>query len=57
MPSSYQTDGSGHSDVVPTDQISINFSKIEIEYKPQKPDGTLDGPVKVGYNLKENKCV
>src|SRR5438128_11888840 len=25
--SSYQTGGSGHSDVVPTDQISFNYSK------------------------------
>src|SRR5574341_1550732 len=37
--SSYQTGGSGSSDVVPIDQISLNFSKIETEYKEQKPDG------------------
>ncbi len=30
---SYQTGGSS-SDVVPVDQISLNFSKIEYEYKP-----------------------
>ena len=28
--------------VVPTDQVSINFTKIKFEYKPQKPDGSLD---------------
>src|SRR5258708_31720080 len=39
--SSYQTGGSGHGDIVPTDQISVNYSKIEIEYKEQKADGTL----------------
>jgi type VI secretion system secreted protein Hcp len=54
--SSYQTGGSGHSDVVPTDQISLNFSKIEIEYKEQKADGTLGGAVKVCYDLKANKA-
>ena len=55
--SSYQTGGSGHSDVVPTDQISLNFAKIEFEYKEQKPDGSLGGAVKAGYDLKQNKQV
>ena len=54
--SSFQTGGSAHSDV-PTDQISLNYSKIEWEYKEQKADGTLAGPIKAGYNLKENKAV
>jgi type VI secretion system secreted protein Hcp len=55
--SSFQTGGSGHGDVVPTDQFSLNFAKIEFEYKPQKPDGSLDAPVKAGYDLKANKKV
>jgi type VI secretion system secreted protein Hcp len=54
--SSFQTGGSSGS-VVPVDQISVNFSKIEVEYKPQKPDGSLDAPVKAGYDLKLNKKV
>lgn len=57
MVSSYQSGGSAHSDVVPTDQFSLNFAKIEMEYKPQKSDGSLDAPVKAGWNLKENKKV
>ncbi|MBI1745331.1 MAG: type VI secretion system tube protein Hcp [Acidobacteria bacterium] len=55
--SSFQTGGSGQSDVIPNDQISLNYSKIEYEYKAQKPDGTLDGAVKAGYDLKANKAV
>lgn len=55
--SSYQTGGSGGSDIIPFDQISLNFTKIEFEYKPQKADGTLDAAAKAGYNLKENKVV
>src|SRR5947208_15868296 len=55
--SSYQTGGSGHSDIVPTDQVSLNFSKIEVEYKEQKADGTLAGAVKAGYDVKANKKV
>jgi type VI secretion system secreted protein Hcp len=54
--SSYQTGGS-HGDVVPMDQISLNFSKIEWEYKEQKADGSLGGAVKAGWNVKENKKV
>lgn len=55
--SSYQTGGSAHSDILPVDQFSLNFSKIEMEYKEQKADGSLSGPVKSGWNLKENKAV
>lgn len=55
--SSYQTGGSGHSDIVPTDQISMNFAKIEIEYKPQDPTGKTGNPVKTGYDVKANKKI
>ena len=55
--SSYQTGGSGASDVVPIDQISLNFSKISVGYKEQKPDGSLGGAVTVGYDLKQMKSV
>lgn len=52
--SSYQTGGSA-GDVIPMDQISLNFSKIELEYKEQKADGSLGGATKAGYDLKLNK--
>ena len=55
--SSFQTGGSAHGDIVPTNQISLNFSKIEYEYKPQKADGTLDSPSKAGWDIKANKKV
>jgi type VI secretion system secreted protein Hcp len=51
--SSYQTGGSAGAGVLPSDQISLNYSKIEFEYKEQKPDGTLGGVVKAGYDLKQ----
>jgi type VI secretion system secreted protein Hcp len=54
--SSYQTGGSS-SDVVPVEQISLNYAKIEVEYKEQKPDGTLGGSIKAGYDLKQMKQV
>ena len=55
--SSFQTGGNGHSDIVPTDQISLNYAKIEWEYKEQKSDGTLGGSVKAGFDLKQMKVV
>lgn len=54
--SSYQTGGS-QGDAIPTDQVSFNFTKIEVEYKEQKPDGSLGAAIPAGYNLKENKTV
>jgi type VI secretion system secreted protein Hcp len=53
--SSYQTGGS-HGDIVPVDQISLNFAKIAFDYKEQKADGTLGGSTKVGYDLKAQKA-
>ena len=50
--SSFQTSGSSET---PVDSISLNFSKIEYEYYPQKPDGTLDAKVPVHWDLKQNK--
>jgi len=55
--SSYQTGGSAHGEIVPTDQISINFGKIEWDYKEQKQDGTLAGSTKAGWDVKANKKI
>lgn len=55
--SSYTTGGSSSGDVLPMDQVSLNFAKIEVEYKEQKPDGSLGGAVKAGYDQKQNKEV
>jgi type VI secretion system secreted protein Hcp len=44
---------SGSSEV-PMESVSFNYSQIDIDYKPQKADGTLDGPIHFGYSLKKN---
>jgi type VI secretion system secreted protein Hcp len=51
---SYQT-GGVEGDVVPTDAVSLNFSKIQVEYKEQKADGTLGASIKAGWDAKQNK--
>jgi len=53
--SSYQTGGSANSDVVPMDQISINFAQLEVEYKEQTKSGTLGGSTKANCNWKTQK--
>jgi type VI secretion system secreted protein Hcp len=48
--SSYQT--AGISGGAPTESFKLNF-----EYTPQSPDGSMDAPVKAGYDLALNKKV
>jgi type VI secretion system secreted protein Hcp len=43
----------GGTDVMPAEEVSINYSKIEMEYKVQKADGTLGGAVKAHYDVKQ----
>jgi type VI secretion system secreted protein Hcp len=52
--SSYQTGGSTHETTGPMDQVSLGFAKIEVEYRPQKADGSLDAPVKAGWDVVKN---
>ena len=54
--SSYHTGGHEGSPI-PLEQIALNFAKVEFEYKEQKPDGTLGGAVKAGYDMKANKSL
>lgn len=53
--SSYQT--TADNGQTPTDQFSLNFAKIEFEYLPQQPDGTLGTPIKSSWNFKLNEAL
>lgn len=37
----------------PMDEFSINYAKIEIEYRTQKPDGTFES-TRAGWDLSKN---
>jgi len=39
----------------PMENVSIKFAKIDLEYKPQKVDGTLDAGIHFIYDIKANK--
>ena len=40
---------------IPMESVTLNYTKVELEYKPQKADGTLDAGVKFVYDLKLQK--
>lgn len=52
--SGYQTGGSA-GDVVPTDQFSLNFAKIEFSYTPQDPRGGEGKTITTTYDVKAAK--
>ena len=39
----------------PMESISLQAAKVDLEYKPQKPDGSLDAGVHFIYDIKANK--
>jgi type VI secretion system secreted protein Hcp len=53
--SSYNVSGVGSGGAVPTDQFTLNFTKIEFTYQEQSDKGSVGSPVKVGYDVAANK--
>jgi type VI secretion system secreted protein Hcp len=39
----------------PMESVSMQFAKVDLEYKPQKEDGSLDAGVHFKYDIKQNK--
>ena len=52
---SYQTATGVPPGEIPTDQVTLRFTKIETEYIPVKPDGSLGAPIKEGWDLTANR--
>jgi type VI secretion system secreted protein Hcp len=56
--SSYQIGGSeGSGAVVPTEQLSLNFDKITMEFIPLRPDGKPGDAVTGGYDFILNRPI
>nr|6AP1_A Chain A, Vacuolar protein sorting-associated protein 4,Protein hcp1 [Saccharomyces cerevisiae S288C]6AP1_B Chain B, Vacuolar protein sorting-associated protein 4,Protein hcp1 [Saccharomyces cerevisiae S288C]6AP1_C Chain C, Vacuolar protein sorting-associated protein 4,Protein hcp1 [Saccharomyces cerevisiae S288C]6AP1_D Chain D, Vacuolar protein sorting-associated protein 4,Protein hcp1 [Saccharomyces cerevisiae S288C]6AP1_E Chain E, Vacuolar protein sorting-associated protein 4,Protein hcp1 len=52
--SSVSTGGSGGEDRL-TENVTLNFAQVQVDYQPQKADGAKDGgPVKYGWNIRQN---
>ncbi len=49
--------GADEDDPVSTDEFNLEFAKVEVEYKPVKPDGSLGNPITAGWDIKTNKPV
>lgn len=51
---SLSTGGSGGEDRL-TENVSINFAKVEVQYTPQKLDGSGDSPKRFGWDIQANE--
>ena len=40
---------------VPFDEVSLRFAKVQIDFRPQKANGTLGAAVHAGWDVKLNK--
>jgi type VI secretion system secreted protein Hcp len=50
----YSTGGSGGQDLL-TENVSLNFAEVDVEYQPQKQDGSPDGgAIKYGWDIAKN---
>jgi len=54
---SYYVSGSSYGDFAPIDHLSMNFVRLELSYKEQKPDGTFGTEVKAKYDFVAYKVV
>jgi type VI secretion system secreted protein Hcp len=55
---SYQTGGSANGDVVPTDQVSLNFAQLEFKYGCQDKKGKVASLDQMaGYDYQANKKI
>ncbi|OED39501.1 Hcp1 family type VI secretion system effector [Chromatiales bacterium (ex Bugula neritina AB1)] len=52
--SSVSTGGSGGEDRL-TENVTLNFSKVDVTYKPQNKDGTAGADKKAGWDIAANK--
>ena len=47
------TGGSGGEDRL-TENVTLNFAKVEVGYTPQKEDGTGDAEISLIWNIEKN---
>jgi type VI secretion system secreted protein Hcp len=45
----------GAADPPGTETVSLSFARIQVEYRPQRPDGSLDVPVVFKYDVRTNR--
>jgi type VI secretion system secreted protein Hcp len=45
----------GGSGQLASENVTLAFAKVDLEYKPQRPDGSLDPGIHFKYDIKANK--
>jgi type VI secretion system secreted protein Hcp len=46
---------SGSGDAATAESVAMQMAKVDLEYKPQKQDGSLDAGIHFKYDIKGNK--
>jgi len=54
--SSIQT-GGGKGDDRLSENVTLNFAKVSVDYTPQKKDGSGDAAIKMGWDIAANKAI
>ena len=54
--SSYET-GATPVQSYPVDQVSLSLGQIKVEYRAQKPDGSLEAPIQASWEMVANRKV
>lgn len=48
------SEGGGGGEDKQTENISLNFAKVKVEYTPQKSDGSADAASELGWDIRAN---
>ena len=48
------SEGGGGGDDKQTENISLNFAKVKVEYTPQQADGSKEGGSELGWDIRAN---
>jgi type VI secretion system secreted protein Hcp len=51
----YEAGDAGTTQDAPRDRVSLGFERIQVEYRPQQPDGSAGAPVRAGWNVQANR--
>ncbi len=55
--SSFQSSGSAGGGSIPMESVTLNYTKIKYEYKPQDNKGGLTGNMVAGYDRAANRAI
>jgi type VI secretion system secreted protein Hcp len=49
-----QPSGTREGNAATAEQVALQFAKVDLQYKPQKADGSLDAGIHFKYDIKKN---